>query len=50
MYVNDQAIGLKCNVKLFADDTSFFTVLEDPNTAANDMNHDLDFICQWAHA
>ena len=44
------AVGLKCNVKLYADDTSLFTVVEDSNTAANDMNHDLDLISQWAYA
>ena len=37
------------NVKLFADDTSLLTVVEDSNTTANDMNHDLDLISQWAH-
>ena len=35
VYINDLAIGLKCNVNLFADDTSLFTVVEDSNTAAN---------------
>ena len=35
---------LKCNVKLFADDTSLFTIVQDPNTAAIDMNHDLELI------
>ena len=49
VYINDLAVGLKCNVKLFADDTSLFTVVEDSNTAASDMNHDLDLISQWAH-
>ena len=49
VYINDLAVGLKCNVKLFADDTSLFTVVEDSNTAANDLNHDLDLISQWAH-
>ena len=48
MYINDLTRGLKCNVKLFADDTSFFTVVEDPNTSADDMNHDLELISQWA--
>ena len=47
--INDLAVGFKCNVKLFADDTSLFTVVEDSNTAANDMNHELDLIGQWAH-
>ena len=50
VYTNDLAVGLKCNVKLFADDTSLFTVVEDSTTAANDMNHDLDLISQWAYA
>ena len=51
VYINDLAVGLKCNVKLFADSTSLFTVVEDySNTAANDLNHDLDLIGQWAHA
>ena len=50
VYINDFAVGLKCNVKLYADYTSLFTVEEDSNTAANDMNHDLDLISQWAYA
>ena len=49
IYINDLATDLECNVKLFADDTSLFTVVEDPNTAANNMNHDLELISQWAH-
>ena len=49
VYINDLTVGLKCNVNLFADDTSLFTVVKDPNTAANDMNHDLELIRQWAH-
>ena len=49
VYINDLAVGLKYNVKLFADDTSLFTVVGDSNTAANDMNDDLDLISQWAH-
>ena len=35
--------------KLFADDTSLFTVIQEPNTAAEDMNHDLELISKWAH-
>ena len=49
MYINDLTENLKCNVKLFADDTSLFTVVQNSNTAANDMNHDLELIKQWAH-
>ena len=49
VYINDLTKDFKCNVKLFADDTSLFTVVEDPNVAAQDMNHDLESINQWAH-
>ena len=48
VYINDLTDGLRCNVKLFADDTSTFTVVHDPYTAALDMNHDLNLIKLWA--
>ena len=47
VYINDLTENLKCNVKLFADDTSLFTVVQDSDSAANDMNHDLELIKQW---
>ena len=46
-YINDLTEDLKCNVKLFADDTSLFTVVQDSDSAANDMNHVLELIRQW---
>ena len=49
VYINDLTADLKCNVKLFADDTSLFTVVRESNIAANDMDHDLKLISQWAH-
>ena len=49
IYINDLTAGLKCNVKLFADDTSLFTIVQDSTTAASDMNHDLELIKQWAN-
>ena len=48
VYINDLTEDLKCNVKLFADDTSLFTVAREPDEAANHMNHDLGLIRQWA--
>ena len=48
IYINDLTDGLKCNVKLFADDLSIFTVVHDPNTAAVDLNCDLSLINLWA--
>ena len=35
--------------KLFADDTSLFTVFQDPFSAASDINHDVELISRWAH-
>ena len=49
VYINDLTADLKCNVKLFADDTSLFTVVQQPYTAAEDLNHDLELISKWAH-
>ena len=49
IYINDLTNNLNCSVKLFADDTSLFTAVEDPNIAASDMNHDLEHIALWAH-
>ena len=44
MHMNDLTTESKCNVKLFADDTSLFTVVQEPNAAVKDMNHDLELI------
>ena len=49
VYINDLTSNLKCNVKLFADDTSLFTVIHEANASAEDMNHDLRLISQWAY-
>ena len=49
IYINDLTQNLKCSVKLFADDTPLFTIVQDPAIAARDMNHDLDLITLWAH-
>ena len=48
IYINDLTDELKCNVKLFADDTSIFRVVDDPNVAASDLDHDLKVIELWA--
>ena len=48
VYINDLTVDLRCDVKLFADDTSLFTIVENASDAAIDLNHDLDLIQQWA--
>ena len=48
VYINDLTTDLNCNVKLFADDTSLFTIVQDPYSAS-DINHDLELLSRWAH-
>ena len=48
IYINNLTDDLKCNIKLFADDTSIFRVVDNPNVAASDLNHDLEAIESWA--
>ena len=42
-------LGLKSNAKLFADDTSLFTIVKNRNVNANILNNDLKLISQWAY-
>ena len=49
VYVNDLERNIKSNVKFFADDTMLFSIVKDPKISANDLNHDLDVIHQWAN-
>ena len=44
IFINDLTEGLTTNVKLFADDTSLFSVVYDTQTFANDPNKDLEII------
>ena len=42
--INDVTDELKCSVKLFADYTAIFTVVDDASIATENTNHDLQFI------
>ena len=42
------ANGSKSNVKLFADDTSIFSIVKNKNDSAKDLTHDLSLISKWA--
>ena len=44
IYINDLPDGLTSIVKLFADDTSLFSVVHDINTTAKELNEDLNKI------
>ena len=47
-YINDLATALSSNAKIFADDTSLFSVTHDINTLANKLNNDSVKINIWA--
>ena len=48
IYINDLSYDIKSKCKLFADDTSLFSVAHDIDTSANNHNHDLEKISKWA--
>ena len=47
IYINDLATELTSNVKLFADDTSLFSVVSDPLETANILNKDFNKVRGW---
>ena len=48
IYINDLPNGLNSNAKLFADDTSLFSVVHNITDSANLLNSDLSKIDEWA--
>ena len=48
IYINDLSDDLITNAKLFADDTSLFSVVHDVNTSTNNLNSGLSKINDWA--
>ena len=48
IYINDLVENVSCDVRLFADDTSLFSVVNDVATTAFEMNYDLEKIKLWA--
>ena len=49
IYINDLPNELKSNAKLFADDTSLFTIVKDKTESANILSNDLSEISKWAY-
>ena len=48
LFINDIVDEIGCNIRLFADDTSLYITVENPDMAAELMNIDLDKIMKWA--
>ena len=49
IYINHLPDGLNSTTKLFADDTSLFSVVQDPNESGKYLNLDLSVISQCAY-
>ena len=48
IYINDLVDGVRCDVKLFADDTSLFSAVYDVSKTAQDLERDLERVRIWA--
>ena len=48
IYINHLTEGLSSNAKLFAEDTSLFSVIHGIQISANNLNKDLERISSWA--
>ena len=48
IYINDLSDDLSTTATLFADDTSFFSIVQNVNTSASHLSSDLSKISNWA--
>ena len=48
LYINDIVESINSSIRLFADDTTLYIIVDNPLHAANQLNSDLSKIHQWA--
>ena len=48
IFINDIVININSNIRLFADDTSLFLIVEDPTESAQQLQEDIYAISAWA--
>ena len=48
LYINDIVENIHSSIRLFADDTSLYIIVDDPIDSANQLNNDLQTIHLWA--
>ena len=48
LYINDIVTDIGSNIRLFADNTSLYIIVDNPNTAAEIINSDVVKISNWA--
>ena len=49
IYINDLPRGFHADIKLFTDDTSLFSVVDDIDESASKLNNDLIRIQEWPY-
>ena len=49
VYINDISDNVNSNIRLFADDTTIFVEVDNPETAAETLNNDLKNMNDWAN-
>ena len=49
IYINHLVDNISSEAKLFADDTSLFTVVYEVDIAANKLNRDLEIMSTWGY-
>ncbi|PJE78268.1 hypothetical protein CI610_02801 [invertebrate metagenome] len=48
IFINDIVNNISCAIKLFADDTSLYVIVESPHLSANLLNDNLSKINEWS--
>ena len=48
LYINDIVVDINSSIRLFADDTSLYIIVDDPIQAVEQLNLDLAKIHRWA--
>ena len=49
VYINDLEENIKSKIRFFADDTMLFSIVNDNDTSATELQHDLNLIGKWAY-
>ena len=49
IYINDIVNNIRSYIRLFADDTTIYIIIDNPQTAAFTLNTDLETINGWSH-
>ena len=48
VFINDIVLEVNCSIKLFADDTTIYIIIENANTAGELLNFNLEKVHRWS--